>query len=123
MFAARLHVALEFERGVIDPQFAEPCAERLLQLRHPLQIVYRYVRRQGVLSRTERPDVEMVHPAHTRLRRHRAEDLVVIDPRGNAVQRQPQAVAQQPPYQPVAIMTAPDTIPPTDTSASAAMCR
>ena len=50
MFAARLHVALEFERGVIDPQFAEPCAERLLQLRHPLQIVYRYVRRQGVLS-------------------------------------------------------------------------
>lgn len=97
MFAARLHVALEFERGVIDPQFAEPCAERLLQLRHPLQIVYRYVRRQGVLGRTERPDVEMVHPAHTRLRRHRAEDLVVIDPRGNAVQRQPQAVAQQPP--------------------------
>lgn len=97
MFAARLHVALEFERGVIDPHFAEPCAERLLQLRHPLQIVYRYVRRQGILGRTERPDVEMVHPAHTRLRRHRAEDLVVIDPRGNAVQRQPQAVAQQPP--------------------------
>lgn len=26
-------------------------------------------------------------------------------------------------YQPVAIMTAPDTITPTDTSASAAMCR
>ena len=78
MFAARLHVALEFERGVIDPQFAEPCAERLLQLRHPLQIVDRYVRR----------------------------------PTSGSIR-----------YQPVAIMTAPDTITPTDTSASAAMCR
>lgn len=109
---------------------------------HPGQGFEHDMGRQSVFGRTDGPNVDVVNGLHARNSGHLPFDPGYVDLPGNPVEREAQAVCASA-TRPIATITAattspttgstivhpvheitsPETSTPTDTSASAAMCR
>ena len=122
----------------MDPGRFQLRFELSLDRFHTGQLCQHDMRRKGIFGSADRPDMDVVHGLDTRHGLHRLFHLVDADTHGNAVERQTRvsdqtdatitAATTSPTtgstiVHPVHEITTPDTSTPTDTSASAAICK